>query len=477
MTWSLNKNEILSNLNVRVIREPKLHEFSGVSTDTRKSNSNKIFVALKGDAHDAHSYLQKAKESGAALLLIHKELADTDLNNIDISDWDCGIYYVDDTLLALQKLGLYWRKKQNVKVIGITGTNGKTSVKEFLYTIMQTKFSVHASQGSFNNHWGVPISLLELQNEHRWMISEMGMNHSGELSVLCKIAEPDIVIVTNVGRGHLEGLKTVENVAKAKEELFLNASPNATRIINLDNPYTKAMEARVPSTAKILRFSKEDNKNVDVCLKLSNMGLGGIEVEGRIANESSKVKVPVFGEHNLYNVMAAAALALAAGMSAKEIWQALPNCKSYWGRNQIVELKRGSTVIFDAYNANPESLDALLENINKTQVKGKKYLILGEMRELGEAAESEHYNVGKKAGELSCENILFMGPSADAFEQGVKASGFKNKLVVSKLYEEALAKNLASMLNQDDIVFIKASRGMQFERALIALEPLNFSTK
>ncbi len=438
--------------------------FDGISTDTRVDNKGKLFIALKGDSFDAHDFLDKAVASGAAAILVHKNEKLAKTNAVTVIK-------VDDTLLALQNLGRYWRKKHRAKVVALTGTNGKTTTKEFLAQILSSKYKVCIPEGSFNNHWGVPMSLLQLNSTHDFMISEMGMSNPGEIAVLCKIALPDITMVTNVGRGHLEGVGSVEGVAKEKQEIYIN-SPSSLKVFNLDNSYTRDMWNQFRHEKNDFTFSLKENL-ADVYFSSVKNDDSGIIVSGTIAGVASSATANVFGIHNAYNLAAAAAAALTCGMSAVDIWQSLNRCQTVWGRNQWVNLTGGARVLFDAYNANPESMNAFLKNTGSMITKGRKFYVLGDMLELGKHQKKEHQIIAKALKGIGFEKAYFVGENAALMK--TELSG-KN-LVISSAYKQELALELKSMLQPEDTIFMKASRGIKLEKFLLDLDPLNFSLK
>ena len=342
-----------------------LHEevFWGVGTDTRVDLNGQLFIALRGPHFDAHDFVDKAIERKAAILLLdQKEVAKKCAGEVT-----CLL--VEDTLKALHSLAHYWRKQLQAKVVGITGSNGKTTTKEFLATMTRQEFQSRASQGSFNNHWGVPLTLLSCQKSDEVVVLEMGMNHQGELTKLCEIAQPDITLVTNVGLSHIGEVGSLERIAHAKNEIY-KASPQSQAIFNLDNPHTLKMFENFQGD-KVLTFSKSKGE-ATVCFSVTQMDVGFIEVSGRIGEERGGVRIPVFGLHNIENALAAAAGAVALGMSPQKIWKALESCKSSWGRNQWVEIRSGAKVLFDAYNSNPESLIALTQNLFELRGRAKK---------------------------------------------------------------------------------------------------------
>lgn len=477
--------ELVSGSEAKVVSQFE-RTFSGVGTDTRADLNGKIFVALKGDTFDAHDFLDKAVAAGATALLVHR----LPENAKGLGD-KVTIVQVDDTLRGLQRLGNFWRRKlgreTGVKILGVTGTNGKTTTKEFAAAVLGAKFDVQWSRGSFNNHWGVPISLLSIDSGHQVAVIEMGMNHPGELTELVAIAEPDAVLVTMVGRGHLEGVGSIEGVARAKAEIYEHASREATRIFNLDNEHTRAMletwgKGRAPG--KVLTFAspawaKKAGQALDVSLEIASQSFDSLVVRGEIRGTTGEATVTVFGSHNVTNLMAAASLALVCGMTPQEIWKALPLCKMAWGRNQWVNLASGARALFDAYNANPESMSAAVDNFAALAPKtgGRKMAILGEMRELGEQSPALHRELGERVARAGFDAVAFIGPHHADFEAGLNTAGFSKKLFVSDSYEKSLAPRMLPVLDREDIVLIKGSRGMQLEKALKDLKPLDFEEK
>lgn len=476
--WELTLEELVSAVGGKV-RSRFEERFHGIGTDTRVNLKSRVFFALKGDTHDAHDYLEKAVASGAGVLIVHRDVEPSILSRVTVVE-------VADTLTALQGLGRYWRRKMKAQILGLTGTNGKTTTKEFAAALIGSVRDVHYSKGSFNNHWGVPISLLGIDTAHEVALIEMGMNHPGELTTLAKIAEPDVVVVTMVGRGHLEGLGSIEGVAAAKQELYDSSPAAAIRVFNLENPYTRKMAERYRdklSSGKFLAFAGvssvhgADWPELNVSLEVVEMSLADMRIRGQIQGVRGETVVPVFGTQNITNLMAAACLAIAAGLTPSEIWTAFPLCKTVWGRNQWVHLPGGARVLFDGYNANPESMRAALENFSRLRVNGRKYAILGEMREMGESAPVVHREIGEIAARAGFAGICFFGPSGSDFEAGLKSAGFSNSLYISNGYEQTLAGGLPPVLDGNDIVLIKGSRGMRLENALLDLKPLDFQTK
>lgn len=444
--------------------------FSGVGTDSRRSLAGQLFVALVGDRFDAHGFIQSAVDQDAAGILVHKSTPE-----IAAAAAKIPVIRTPDTLQALQALARFWRRKNKFKVIGITGSNGKTSTKEFANAIITPHFKTHASEGSFNNHWGVPMSLLAAEPDTEVVVQEMGMNHSGEITRLCEIAEPDVVVVTMVGRSHIGELGSQQAVAAAKEEIYL-ASPDAIQIFNLDNEHTIPMYERARKTlpkGRVLSFSAF-RPEADVQMRAERMLDFRLEVTGHIRQVTGRAIVPVIGRHNVVNLMAASCLGLALGISPKSIWLNMTKCKGAWGRNQLVHLQNGMPVVFDGYNANPESMAALIKNLLEMDVSGKKVMILGEMKELGHEAARAHRELGEMVARAGVDVVWFMGPHKGDFESGLKSEKFTKSYFISDAYEENVARQVVAMLNPTDIAVVKGSRSMEMEKVLQAWDPVDF---
>jgi UDP-N-acetylmuramoyl-tripeptide--D-alanyl-D-alanine ligase len=439
--------------------------FVGVGTDTRKNLKHQIFVALKGENHDAHAFLAQAVSQGAASLIIDDEKFVTDELKNKVT-----LIKVPDTLLALQNLARYWRSKLSAKVIAITGSNGKTSTKEFAAAVLSAQFKVHYSKGSFNNHWGVPLTLLEASLSDEAVIVEMGMNHAGELTKLSKIATPDIVVCTNVGRAHIGNFGgSSQAIADAKEEIYL-ANPKAIKVFNYDNEFTLKMFNRVSKlqgAERTIVFSSF-SAGAEVNLRGSKMGLDGLEIIGQIGGVKGEAHVPVFGRQNVANIMAASAIAVVMKMEPEKIWAALPRCKGQWGRNQVVRLVNGATVIFDAYNANPDSTGILIKNLFELNVAddGRKIAVLGDMLELGNDAEKYHRDLGETIGNTDVAMVWFIGRFAKAFESGLRKSSSNMGLTSSPAFDPIVAQGVLSTLKSADLIVMKGSRGAKLEKVM-----------
>ncbi len=456
MACNLSVGEIVTAVNGELIAGDSSLIINGVGTDSRSDLTGQCFFPLKGDNFDGHDFIEAAIKNKAALVITHKEM---EVNNSKVA-----IIKVDDTLIALQDLAHYWRKQLGAKVLAISGSNGKTTSKEFTKCLMNNSYKVTASHASFNNHWGVPLTLLSVDKKDEVAIIEMGMNHLGELKNLSKIAEQDVSVVTTIGRAHVGEVGSFESIIKAKKELY-DFSPEAIHIFNIDNKETHKIFMESPCKNK-MTFS-ETNKDADVFLYADQLELNKILVKGHIKGVVGESWIPIFGKHNVYNVMVAASLAITCDMSPEKIWTELSNIKGTWGRSEIKNSPEGFKVIFDAYNANPESVLALHNNVNELNYQGKKYFVLGDMLEMGSESEQLHLQVIEKIKPYY-DGIWYVGQHTESIRPLFDVSEIGKNVFLSSTYEVMLAMKFHSMLNPEDLVLIKGSRGMKLESILEA---------
>ena len=449
-------------------------EFQSYSTDSRdRKIQGSFFIALVGDHYDAHDFIPKAvEEAGVRGVLCHRWE----------ESWEplkqkASFIRVPETLKALHDLAFSWRGELSAKVMAITGSNGKTTTKDFLYQILSCLGKTRASLGSFNNHWGLPFTILNTQTTDQYCVLEMGMNHPGEITSLNHIARPDMVTVVNVGQAHLGHFENgIQGVAKAKEEIYLSAPKEARFVFNIDNSWTQKMSTRYDKHFNLCFSNK--NPSADVYLRVQQKTQKGFIIEGHIGGVRGQVEVNFWGEQNLENLAAATCLACGAGVEPKSLWQYLNQCHTGWGRNQWLELKSGGPLLFDGYNANPDSFKSLLENLENRWDQGKQYIALfGEMLELGDKSGPEHRQLGQQAGRLPWSHCVFMGSSGACFQEGWEASKNKVKPIILNGYKEFLDLCLPFVLNKKAQVIVKGSRGGTLEKVVEQLNPLNFPPK
>lgn len=467
MKWQLNT--IVQWTQARLLSE-HISEFSDFGTDTRKNMTGQLFIALKGDTYDAHDFLDQAVQSGAAALLVHRLPPHFESLKEKVT-----IILVEDTLKALQNFAQAYRKTLKTRIIGITGSNGKTTTKEFTAQILNEFKKTHFSQGSFNNHWGVPMTLLRIPQDAAFAVIEMGMNHPGEITELVRIADPDISVCTMVGTAHLGFFGTQQNIAKAKSEIYLDSRADCIRIFNQDQELTFDMMypvAKKFSESRMLSFS-EKNRDADVFLKIEELNMQELKISGLIATVPGTATVPVFGKQNLTNLMAAATIAYVCGMPPEQIWKAFALCRTSWGRNQFIRTKNNVEILFDGYNANPDSMRALLENVQLLKCPGKKIAVFGQMKELGTESAAAHTALAVLAGSSGFAQIFFIGEDEAAFREGLLNSGFRGEVFIQPKFTVELGSFLGKSATSGDIVVIKGSRGAETERFISYCDPLS----
>ena len=414
-------------------------QHSVVCTDTRKISAGCIFFALKGDNFNGNTFARKALEAGASYAVIDEPAYKED-----------GRYIlVDDVLLTLQQLASYHRKQLSIPVIGITGTNGKTTSKELFNAVLSQKYKVYATQGNLNNHIGVPLTILSVGNDIELAIVEMGANHQREIAFLCEIARPNYGLITNVGKAHLEGFGGFEGVKKAKGELydFLKAN-GGTVFLNADNPNLREMYGPL-SSGKLIAYGASADSLVEGRIVENDPFLTIDWISG---DGTHRVRTNLTGSYNLENVVAAVTAGVQFGLTAEEINRGISTYTPGNNRSQII--KTGSnTIIGDYYNANPSSMVVALDNLAAISAP-KKALILGDMFELGAEASAEHQNIVKKALAVPAEERIFIGNEF-----------YRMKDDTARFYRTTAeaCQGLKEQPLKDAVILVKGSRSMKLE--------------
>lgn len=421
--------------------------FSSVGTDSRSVSKGQLFVALKGDNFDGHDFAAQAIAQGAAAVLVsHQE-----------SGVEPAIV-VNDTCLALGELAAYWRSKFDIPVVAITGSNGKTTVKEMLASILRAASNhpeqVLATAGNLNNHIGLPLTLLKLANQHRYAVIEMGMNHTGEISYLTKMGKPTVAVINNAGSAHIGELGSFEAIAKAKGEIFEGLASNGTAVINADDAFA-AVWIALAGNHKIITFGLENKADVSATYQLQ-ASMSKLEIHTPQGLMSMQLPTP--GKHNVMNALAATAAALSMGVPLNMVAAGLDCYAGVKGRLQPLIGLNGALVIDDTYNANPMSMKVAIDVL--VAKSGKKLLVLGDMGELGENAAELHEEIGRYAKAAGVDALFTLGTlsveMASAF--GAGANHYETP--------QALTTDLITQMTPDTNVLVKGSRFMAMERVV-----------
>lgn len=431
--------------------------FTGISTDSRAVLAGELFVPLVGKNFNGHDFIRAAFDRGAAGALVKKGKRLKPPEGMALIE-------VPDTLRALQDIAHYMRmKRADLKVVGVTGTNGKTTTKEMLAAILAARGPVLKNEGNLNNEVGVPLTLLRLEDSHWAAVVEMGTSAPGEITRLSEIAEPSIGVITNVGPGHLEGLGSMEGVARAKGELVRAMAPDGRAVLNMDDPYLR--EILEANRDRAVTFGM--TPGADISASEIDEAADGVAFLLNTPAGSAAVQLSSLGSHNVYNALAAAGAAWSLGLSPGEIRQGLANYQPARMRMEVLVFE-GARIINDAYNANPASMAAALNALASVR-EGRRIAVLGDMLELGPAAKKAHYDVGRLAGAEGYSLLILVGKHAHDTARGAKEAGMPSgDIVIARDPDEAAAA-LSGRIRPGDCILVKGSRSMRMERVVDCL--------
>ena len=423
----------------------------GYSIDSRTIGKGDLFFAVKGERFDGHDFVPAALEKGAVAAVIRKD-------QWHRYSWTERLLSVDDTLTALQTLATAVRKLWDKPLIGITGSAGKTTTKEAIAHVLATKFRVLKSEGNFNNHFGLPLMLLKLEPEHDLAVIEMGMSHAGEIRALAKIAQPEIGVVTNVAPVHLEFFDSLAGIARAKYELIESLPSTGTAVLNADDEYVSQFGRDFKG--KVIAYGTTPTAEVRA-ENVHSCGTEGSEFDIVTSSGHGHARLPLVGEHNILNALAAVSVGFAREMTLPDMVAALATLKPADKRGQVLQMGN-ITVINDCYNSNPKALTAMIDAL--AAMKGKRRIVVaGEMLELGPAAEEMHREAGKHAAEKGIDMIVGVRGLSQSMVDGAMSAGANARFVATP--EEA-GEWLSRETRDGDVVLLKASRGVKLEKAL-----------
>ena len=430
----------------------------GVSTDSRQVEAGELFVALRGEHFDGHAFIETAAGNGVRLFLV-----DGRWQQQGVLPAGCSAVVVPDTLKALGDLAAWHRQRFKIKVIAITGSNGKTTTKEMLAGILAQTGPGLKTEGNLNNLIGLPLTILRLTGRERWAVLELGMSAFGEIDRLAEIAAPEVGIITNAFPAHLETLGDVEGVARAKGELFLRLKPGSVAIYNVDDPLVSKCQCSTMVTR--LTFGLRGAEVSSASIK--SLGKKGESFTLRLPEEEQPVLLRAFGRHNVYNALAAAAAAYALGVSGELIRMGLEEFTPYDKRFQLEQIS-GITLIDDSYNANPASMAAALAALSEVREDGRSAAVLGDMLELGPGSDAAHRELGRLAA-ACVQRLYLLGELAGEVAAGARQAGLAEASLLVAQDHEQLARELLGWLQPGDCVLFKGSRGMRMERVAQAV--------
>ncbi|MGD9006345.1 MAG: UDP-N-acetylmuramoyl-tripeptide--D-alanyl-D-alanine ligase [Desulfobacteraceae bacterium] len=437
--------------------------FDGIGIDSRIVKAHMVFVALRGENHDGHRFIDRVVAKGVRGVVVERA-ARVPLDHEVWRDQGVTCVAVDDTLRALGALAAYQRSRFRIPLVAITGSNGKTTTRQMAAQVMEQKYRVLATQGNLNNEIGLPLTLFNLSETHQAAVVELGMNHAGEIDRLGAICRPTIGMITNVGPAHLEFLGSMEAVAKAKEELVGHIETQGHVVLNRDDPYVFAMASSAPCPATFFGTHPEAHVRAEA-IETRSRGTAFTLV---LPEQQVPVQLNVTGRFMVSNALAAAAVGHLAGIEGAQIKAALEAFQPVGGRLAALQLKNGVNVIDDTYNANPASMAAAFESFAELKGPARGYIILGDMLELGAQAAPLHRQVGELAAQSGPDGIYAYGEYAESVVQGARSAGMSENSLFSGS-KSAIAADVIQRLVAGDWVLIKGSRGSAMETVVEAI--------
>ncbi|PFA68650.1 UDP-N-acetylmuramoyl-tripeptide--D-alanyl-D-alanine ligase [Bacillus sp. AFS015802] len=429
----------------------------GVSIDTRKIEDGNLFVPFKGENVDGHRFVRQAIENGASAALWDA--------NVPHPPKDIPVLVVEDPLLALQSLANQYRHELDLKVVGITGSNGKTTTKDIVANLLSVKYRVHKTQGNYNNHIGLPLTILSLPQDSEVAVLEMGMSGFGEIELLSEISQPDAAIITNIGESHLQDLGSREGIAKAKLEIVKGLKPDGLFAYYGDEPLLQE-GVRELDLNHVETFGRSESNTVyPTKIEMNNQGSS---FETSLA-AGETFFLPVLGQHNIHNALAGILIARHFGLSVDEMKEGLQSLKLTQMRMEMVEGKKGESIINDAYNASPTSMKAAIGLVSELEGFRTKILVLGDMLELGDDEEAFHQEIGRLIDREKVQHVFTFGQLGAVIAQGA-LENFPEDRVHSFTDKESLTQKLSSIIKGDELILFKASRGMKLEEVIDGLK-------
>jgi UDP-N-acetylmuramoyl-tripeptide--D-alanyl-D-alanine ligase len=450
--------------NSKVINAEKIsrNNFKGVSIDSRIVKSNEIFIAIKGENTDGHNYIRDVFNKGVQVAVVNKRWYYR--NKMEFTKRT--FITVKDTIKSLGELAKYHKEKFSIPVLCIAGSNGKTTTKDLVSAVLSEKYKVHKTIGNFNNHIGLPLSILKINRNHEFSVLELGANHFDEVKYLCNIAVPDYGLVTNIGKEHLEFFRNEKGVAKAEFELFdyiISKGKDALCFMNFDDTYIRDYYKR-KNLKNVLKYSYRFNTSIKGrFIKYNKNFEPVIEISGN--KGTLKTSVSTFGKHSIFNGLAAAAVGLYFGVEYKSIKKALSNFTLESSKRMQIINSNGITFINDTYNSNPDSVKMGLETILDYNSKGTKHIVLSDMLELGESSEREHRAVGRLVRKMGFNNLYTHGK--ESYNTFLAAKGLDDNYYFDSKTD--MVTFLKAVIKRRDIIYVKGSRGMKMEEVIDSL--------
>lgn len=433
---------------------------AGVTIDTRRRCEDSLFVALKGSRSDGHDYLAEAVERGAAALLVSEDREE----EATALSGEKPVFAVPDPLLALQALAASYRKLVNPRVMAVTGSTGKTGTKDFIASILSLRFGVHATPGNLNNHIGLPLTLLGMEGAEEVLVTEMGANHKNEIRRLAEISKPDMGVITNIGPGHLEFFGSLQGVAEAKAELLESLPPAGSAVLPADDEFFAFLSGKTRASVVSFGFHEDSDWRIENLVKKGQWGCS-------FSTKGIEIALGRLGRHHVLNAAAAAAACSLIGATSEEIARGIEIAKIPDGRGVLYDIE-GILFVDDSYNSNPASLRAAVEAFMEIETDGARWLVLGDMLELGEKSAEFHREAGILCGKAGVDVIVTFGSETVELSRSAAEQRKAPARISHFIDAEKLSVFLNEHLSPGDIALIKGSRAMQMENIIESVERL-----
>jgi UDP-N-acetylmuramoyl-tripeptide--D-alanyl-D-alanine ligase len=462
MPWETT--DILEAANGTLLQGDETFSFSGISIDSRTIKKDELFVAIKGDVYDGHHFIPDVINKGICGCVINAPI----VKQIDLNEYKTrGIVFisVNDTFKALGDLARYKRNTSDVSVVGITGSNGKTSTREMTASIVSRHFNILTTSKNFNNEIGLPLTLFKLNDSHEWAILELAMNRPGEIKRLSEICLPDIGVITNIGPAHLEGLGSIQGVMHAKGELLETLTPHQQAILNADDPMTPALEKKTKADILLFGLSEKAEVRAEKIKKTDQ----GTQFTLVLPDQQIPINLKVPGNFMVSNALAASAVGHLLDLPPDTIKKGLESFMPVPGRMNIMTTKNNIHIIDDTYNSNPGSMTAAIHTLSALKKGHRTAIVAGDMCELGHASQSLHKQIGSLSGKSNIEKLYITGAFAEDMAAGAREADMdaKNIFIGSK---DDIIRHLIGWLKPNDWVLVKGSRAVGMETIVTGIK-------
>ncbi len=465
LKWTTS--QIIEATGGQLLNNSAQRNFAGISIDSRQIRSDELFIAIKGLNHDGHNHIKEViRKGGRGFVVASDEIEQLSVSASGLPSADITVVAVEDTTTALGDIAIFNRKRANLPVIAITGSNGKTTTRTMTATVLSRRFNTLAAEASFNNEIGVPLTLLRLNHQHECIVLELGMNHPGEIRRLARLCLPDVGVITNIGPAHLEGLGTLENIAKAKGELLSEIKSTGTAVLNADDHRLMSLAQNIPT--KTLLFGTASSS--------AQIRAKNIKMQERqtiftliFPSDEISIKLNTPGAFMVSNALAAAAAGYQMGVPPVEIKKGLEAFQAVKGRMRIAASAKGIHIIDDTYNANPDSMKAAINTLASLKGNQRAVLVIGDMLELGRHASALHSEIGALAGRQKLARLYITGEFASVVARSVLKQGLQASSVIVGS-RSRIIEDLRNWLKPGDWVLVKGSRGMGMEKIVMGIK-------